>query len=349
MILGNSLLSNDKVIDQLIQSIDNKLDLNKTTDQELKSSLILPYSLQVKGKDQTNTLYSLITLGEDSKIKVGDISTNLLLSSASIPSISYVKDGNQITTQLATLDNVLPLTAGSTKPLTDDLYITSGKSLRLGNHAFIKGDDTDGRLTISAGKDRIITIRPNPDNSTGQMHIYGTVFRPGSKDGVQLGTDSAPWSAIYGTALYQDGKQVANKEDLSNYLLTTGGDLSGSLSIKADSLGVNALTLEGTYYNTSISFKSTNYGNVAALIVSANSLRPSWQHNKFNEEDGGWSGSLALLSDVPTITQNGETITSLDVSSFVDTDTANDTFATKAELAQLGSIIFWDITEEEQV
>lgn len=112
------------------------------------------------------------------------------------------------------LSDYLPLTAGSSKPLTDDLYITSGKYIRLGNHAFIRGDDTDGRLTISAGKDRIFTIRPNPDNSTGQMHIYGTVFRPGSKDGVQLGTDSAPWSAIYGTTIYQNGKQVANKEDL---------------------------------------------------------------------------------------------------------------------------------------
>ena len=112
------------------------------------------------------------------------------------------------------LNNYLPLTAGSSKPLTDDLYITSGKYLRLGEHAFIRGDDTDGRLTISAGKDRILTIKPNPGNSTGQMHIYGTVFRPGAKDGVQLGSDSAPWSAIYGTTLYQNGKQVANKEEI---------------------------------------------------------------------------------------------------------------------------------------
>lgn len=112
------------------------------------------------------------------------------------------------------LNDYLPLTAGSTKPLTDDLYIASKKSLRLGNKAYLIGDDTDGRLTISPGKDRILTIRPNPDNSTGQMHIYGTVFRPGSKDGVQLGADSAPWSSIYGTTIYQDGKQVANKEDI---------------------------------------------------------------------------------------------------------------------------------------
>ena len=106
MILGNSLLSNDKVIDQLIQDLNKKLDLTIISDQELKSSLVLPYSLQLKGKGVSNSLSNLITLGEDSKIKVGDISNNLILSSTSIPSISYIKDGSQITTQIATLNDI---------------------------------------------------------------------------------------------------------------------------------------------------------------------------------------------------------------------------------------------------
>ena len=112
------------------------------------------------------------------------------------------------------LNNYLPLTAGSDKVITGDLHIDTTKGLRLGSKAQIYANDADYRLTICPGEGNTLTIRPNPNNSTGMMHLYNNILRPGSKEGVQLGHSSYPFAALYATNIYQNGKQVANKEDI---------------------------------------------------------------------------------------------------------------------------------------
>ena len=113
------------------------------------------------------------------------------------------------------LDNYLPLTAGPDKKVTGDLYVQDGtntKNLYLGKNARLR-DNGAGAFVISTSGS--LYFRPSGDgNATNGLELTSSAFKPQSNEGNSLGTSGSRWKEIHGTAIYQNGKQVANKEDI---------------------------------------------------------------------------------------------------------------------------------------
>lgn len=128
-----------------------------------------------------------------------------------------------------THDDYLPLTAGEEKTITGNLYVknSSGNgNIIVGNGSCLLGAST-GNLAISPKAGGIIYLRPQGSTiSTGALAIKNGVVYPAINNQVSLGDSSYTFNNIYGTTIYQNGKQVANKEDiptipdLSKYALT---------------------------------------------------------------------------------------------------------------------------------
>jgi methyl coenzyme M reductase subunit D len=113
------------------------------------------------------------------------------------------------------LANYLPLTAGSDKKLTGPLYplVTSSvwtdePSLTFGEYGTL-AVNTSGEMGLKAKTGVYIRI-----GSTTQFGIKSNLVRPGSNNTINLGNTDYKWKEIHGTTIYQNGKQVANKEDL---------------------------------------------------------------------------------------------------------------------------------------
>ena len=126
----------------------------------------------------------------------------------------YVTDTNEILALDAltkkdldlALENYLPLTAGIDKKLTGDLYVDNNK--------FIKGYTTELTLRNLIGVNTASDIELGDINANINVKVSSS-FRPATNSAITLGTDTLQWKEIHGTTIYQDGKQVANKEDLS--------------------------------------------------------------------------------------------------------------------------------------
>lgn len=127
----------------------------------------------------------------------------------------YVTDTNEILALDAltkkdldlALENYLPLSAGIDKKLTGDLYFDNNK--------FIKGYTTASTLRNLIGVNTASAIELGDTNANINVKA-SSAFRPATNSAITLGTDTLQWKEIYGTTIYQDGKQVANKEDLTN-------------------------------------------------------------------------------------------------------------------------------------
>lgn len=122
-----------------------------------------------------------------------------------------------------THNNYLPLTAGSDKKLTGDLYIdntSADKSIFYNAGAQIRGT-TSGDLSISSKNGRNIFFRCDGtgESTTGIRFNRPSgstiaLFYPQTTERVDLGLSANQFNNIYGKTIYQDGKQVANKEDI---------------------------------------------------------------------------------------------------------------------------------------
>ena len=108
-------------------------------------------------------------------------------------------------------DNFLPLTAGSDKKVTGPLHVDN--NITIGNGKAYRAYDNSGAirelLRLSTGN----TVILGDANSSLDIATHGTV-RPSAGKSLNLGTSTYSWDNMYGTKIYQDGKQVANKEDI---------------------------------------------------------------------------------------------------------------------------------------
>lgn len=203
----------------------------------------------------------------------------------------YVTDMNEMLTLDAltksdldlALENYLPLTAGSSKPLTDVLYVDGGVRIASEKNLSFSGE----AVIVSSGVLRIGT----PSNINSILVATSDYFIPGTNGTTDLGRDTNRWNNIYGTNIYQNGKQVANKEDLQNinmsdYLpLVAGadnsltGDLYTSGEINLDiGKSLNWKTSIGTLHNL-ITYSNGGYifvgENDGSDIVSGSNIIPS--------------------------------------------------------------------------
>lgn len=111
------------------------------------------------------------------------------------------------------LDDYLPLSAGSGKSLTDSLYMNNNKFL----YGKTTANATRRIIGIFSSNDIII----NPDNS-GKTMTGGSAVSPlaaGNKS-VNLGVrNTNEWNNVYAVKYYQNGKEVANAEDIPEFSL----------------------------------------------------------------------------------------------------------------------------------
>lgn len=184
------------------------------------------------------------------------------------------------------LNNYLPLTAGGDKPLTGDLVLTTDMLRGI----YFKNSTESGSCGIEGYANNVIHITATEE--IGLRNDY-----------------TGNYVSIKNNTLYQNGKQVANKEDiptdnnqLSNgagyitssaltpYLLKSGGVMTGSITL-TNNLGVNTqsgnaiLVSDGTNVNV-------GHGNHATLIRGSSisfTNRPKYNSN-----------NLALVSEIPT-------------------------------------------------
>lgn len=171
----------------------------------------------------------------------------------------------------------LPLTGGTITgnlaiTRTDDLLGTVG-SLTLGDKVTVGA--FNGMLVIGADQ--------------GGVGLDNTTFSPvGDLD---LGSTTLPWKTIYGTAIYQNGKQVATLEDLAG---VSGGSADNSL--------VGCVANSSTLY-----FVGTEgYGDTAD---GPGSIRTSFVNNQiFANEEGLFAHNVfiqgkqvALKEEVPVV------------------------------------------------
>ena len=242
----------------------------------------------------------------------------------------YVTDMNEMLTldvltktdlDLA-LENYLPLTAGSSKKLTGDLY--------LDNNKFIKAYTTASTLRNLIGVNSSSTIELG-DTSANINVKAASAFRPASNNATGLGTSALQWKEIYGTTIYQNGKEVANKEDLQNinmsdYLSKSGGTLTGTLYSKADTplfigyngkVGMRAVVegdsghkgqinisnawYDSQHYGAQMSAKNDETGKYNAIRVSHNG--PQY------EDENEVMHDIALTSDIPKFEYDATTKT----------------------------------------
>lgn len=136
--------------------------------------------------------------------------------------------GGTATIDPSVLNGFLPITAGSSKPLTGSLYANEGIYLGTDSSSnntkgvtFLNtnsqtakiGFDNTGLLGIYSDGSINIRTSYSVDPNYG-ITINSNSILPYYNSSISLGRSNNQFNKIYGTTIYQDGKQVANKEDV---------------------------------------------------------------------------------------------------------------------------------------
>lgn len=165
--------------------------------------------------------------------------------------------------------------------------------------------------------------------------MYGSIesqqILPRVNNSYLLGSNSKQWYAIYGTTIYQNGKQVANKEDIpdiSGKLDKAGGEITGNAGLivsGGSDLGTKP-TKNGIYLgvesNKNAHIEISSFGGSASYIDFVTSENTDYtvriikwadkstiaDRNKFQIMNGSYkytfpekTGTIALTSDIPGV------------------------------------------------
>jgi hypothetical protein len=149
------------------------------------------------------------------------------------------------------LDDYLPLTAGGGKPLTGDLVLNNDLLRGIYFKSLTQQNSSLGDCGIEAYENNMLTV-----TATG-----GIIFRNDYGDN---------YVTIENNTLYQNGKQVANKEDLNNYVTidTTEQTISGTKKFTANNNTFTRTLVLGA--NTPINFTGIGAGtyNIGAFVCN---------------------------------------------------------------------------------
>ena len=226
-------------------------------------------------QNDINTAISNLINGAPTTLDTLKEIADAMASNQSVVSALEQSIGNKANT--SDLNNYLPLSAGSGKKLTGNLYLT--KDTVISNLIHIRGLDSSGNAKSLIALSNTNNVWINYDNS-GATIVGGSSLQPftANHKKTNLGTATASFNNIYGTTIYQDGKQVANKEDIPdtsgfvpNTRTVNGKALSSNISLGNKDVGAlpdYTLTINhGTAGNPRmVKFASVNYSSAATCF-----------------------------------------------------------------------------------
>lgn len=228
-------------LNDIYADLENTVDLNSSqliTGTKVFTEVIGLANTSEGTVDQIKHINSnfLITSGTGQNLL--NIDEGLETISAFNRELAYEDEIQQIQGDYATkseLNNYLPLTAGFDKALTGTLYATNSgivlgnnetganhqKALMFGslNSKTRIGADNTGDLGIYVTKDLYLRTGVKTDITAG-LKMTRDTFAPTTNKSMSLGSSSNYYANIYGTTIYQNGKQVATLEDLNNAITT---------------------------------------------------------------------------------------------------------------------------------
>lgn len=185
----------------------------------------------------TSTLVGKITTNENAIIALDTNKQNVINANNKL-SYNYITDTPTIPTDTSdltnnagfitssSLDSYLPLSAGSSKKLTGVLYVpsalqTSSENVWTNTKGvnFYDSSTIYGHIGVSDAGILGLEAKGNDGiyfgiNGSTKAILNTTTFKPLSNEGLDLGGSSYKWNNIYGKTIYQNGKQVANAEDI---------------------------------------------------------------------------------------------------------------------------------------
>ena len=183
-------------------------------------------NISLDGKDLQTTLNTLSQGAGEANVQsdwnVTDSSSDAYIKNKpTIPDVSGLA-------KTSDLNNYLPLSAGSSKPLTGILYANNGVRIASENYLRFAGE---ARFIVPS---QVIRFGSSSDTNSDLLVMTSTYLRP-SGNNTTLGNSSNQWKIIYGTTIYQNGKQVANAEDVVDKSTdqTIGGNKTFSNNIVA--------------------------------------------------------------------------------------------------------------------
>lgn len=223
------------------------------------------------------------------------------------------------------LAGYLPLSAGKDYVLSGVLYAENG--IQMYNSRDIAAKRIDGTiaslLRLAASND----VQINSSNS-GRTSIGGSATVPAGNGTLDLGATDRPWKDIYGTTIYQNGKQVANKEDIpdTSSLVTTNtaqtitgakafaGQVGNTQAEAGVYLGLDA---NGSQPNANIAITSANTASYIDMgrpnvdydfrIIKWNQTGNTYAQLTYGGNASGTitipqkTGTMALTSDIPSL------------------------------------------------
>ena len=178
-----------------------------------------------------------------------------------------------------------------------------GLTLKNGTYTGRVSLGNSGGLGIYAGAN--IFLRPGTsEGSDFGVRMTTSDMTPTTSESMSLGTSSTKqYNSIYGKAIYQNGKKVANAEDIpSDYLPTSGGTITGPVTLS----GGDSATSGKLILDNAVGGQITNNGNATLLgfasagvstfsvgaTAYALNLRGSGSRPKFN------NNNVSMLSDL---------------------------------------------------
>lgn len=253
-------------------------------------------SLNTTNQNLTNLTARVDDAEEDIANNMADIATNTQSISTIEGNIANLQSNKA---NISDLENYLPLTAGSGKKLTGNLYLT--KDTVISNLIHIRGLDSSGNAKSLIALSNTNNVWINYDNS-GATIVGGSSLQPftANHKKTNLGTATASFNNIYGTTIYQDGKRVANAEDIPTILV---GGTSSSNATDLVSLGYGYYTwknnsyikiVNNTYlnnYGEDIPIQFNHVGSYYTIIAEYNfnvNFKTNLTVNSFSESSGAF-------------------------------------------------------------
>ena len=370
-VIGNSLDIKSPELDTILNRSSNNAVTNAAITQALENFSSPDINRYLNIHNESTTSHDDIRVAINSKasieyvndaiknIPVPDVSKQISEHNSDATSHQDIRDmlNNLDLSGYAKEDHIhddyLPLTAGSSKKLTGVLATAGGpgkiwdtsSGVKFGDSSYISGDSTSLGLQSADGVYfRVAGVTRSVINST--------LLRPSTTETMGLGSSNYKWKEIHGTTIYQNGKQVADKDHTHDYAASdhthnyaTQSDIDNAIAnIKLPEIDFDGLATEDfvseaikdltstSYVDGSVSNHAkdgnahsdirTSVTNIQASVNTINGLLNSFAKSDDIVKKSGDTmtgtltlGNITLNPSTNTISTNKLTLTNLSESS----------------------------------